>query len=373
MLSWLERGLAAPDDSGEITEFLIAPFQPKGAVRGEAKAWVDRVYRDREKQEDRRILYVAATRAREELHLFARPAYKAERDGNLILSNPANSLLATAWPALEEEIRARFLDWKTARAASQSNLDQEVESIAASGESNLFIMPNPARPTLLRRLPPDFHPVAPQILDAPSFPRPFAERVGIDEYTRHEGGLLSRALGTAVHALLEELSRLRIKLDWQAAREALQHVEPRIVAQVRAYGLDRSQAAKVATQALHHALNASHDPIGQWILSHHVEDASEVSWAGVFSGSLRTVRVDRVFRAGPAPRSEGDNCWWIIDYKTAHADNADPATALPELRKIFAPQLETYAEVLRNLHGKDSRIRVGLYYPRMLLLDWWEL
>jgi hypothetical protein len=62
-----------------------------------------------------------------------------------------------------------------------------------------------------------------------------------------------------------------------------------------------------------------------------------------------------------------------VDYKTAHAENADPAAILPELRKIFAPQLEAYAEVLRNLHGKDSLIRVGLYYPRMLLLDWWEL
>ncbi len=78
MLSWLERGLAEPDESGEITEFLIAPFQRKGEDRGKAKAWVDRVYRERESQETRRILYVAATRAREELHLFARPACKEE-------------------------------------------------------------------------------------------------------------------------------------------------------------------------------------------------------------------------------------------------------------------------------------------------------
>jgi hypothetical protein len=46
---------------------------------------------------------------------------------------------------------------------------------------------------------------------------------------------------------------------------------------------------------------------------------------------------------------------------------------LPKLRPLFAPQLEAYAEVLRNLHGKDSHLCAGLYYPRMLLLDWWEL
>ena len=373
MLSWLERGLTRPDDSGEITEFLVAPFQPKGAVRGEAKTWVDRVYRDREKQEDRRILYVAATRARNELHLFARPSYKAERDGTLSLHEPSNSLLATAWPALEDEVRAQFEDWKAARAASQSNLGQEIESIAASGVSNLLEMPSLAKPTILRRLPPDFQPVAPQILGAPSFPRLFAERVGNHEYSRHEGGLLSRALGTAVHTLLEELSHLRATTNWEAARETLSRLEPRITSQVRASGLNQAQAAQIAAQALQSALDASLDPIGQWILSPHTEASSEVRWAGVVDGSLHTVQVDRVFRAGPVPRSDGDDCWWIIDYKTAHADNADPATALPELRKIFTPQLEAYAEVLRNLHGKDSLLRAGLYYPRMLLLDWWEL
>jgi len=55
MLSWLERGLERgleePDDSGEITEFLIAPQQSKGADSGRTKAWVDQVYKVRESQE----------------------------------------------------------------------------------------------------------------------------------------------------------------------------------------------------------------------------------------------------------------------------------------------------------------------------------
>jgi ATP-dependent exoDNAse (exonuclease V) beta subunit len=159
MLSWLERGLAEPDDSGEITEFLVAPFQAKGAERGSAKAWVDQVYRRRESQEMRRILYVAATRARDQLHLFARPAYKVEADGALSLAEPSASLLATAWPALEEEIRARFEQWKAVHANAAPAQEQVVECIAAAGESNLLesnlrAMPCPVKPTLLRRLPP---------------------------------------------------------------------------------------------------------------------------------------------------------------------------------------------------------------------------
>ena len=412
MLSWLERGLESPDDSGEVSEFLIAPFQPKGADRGKAKEWVDRVYRQREAQEDRRVLYVAATRAREELHLFARPACKLEADGSLILPDPAASLLATAWPALEGEVRARFDAWKSAREASAAGQQQVLDSIAASEESNLLRMPSPPKPTILRRLPPDYRleqfddfqpakvesPAPPQMLRgqmlrgqmlrAPSSPRLFAERVGNHQsqagissagaassslYARHQGGLLSRALGTAVHEFLEELSRLRAGSDWSSARAALPQFEPRISAQARAYGLDQARAAHIASQALNLVLNASLDPIAQWILSPHPEAASELRWTGIVGGSLHEVRVDRVFRAGLNPQSEGQAAWWIVDYKTAHADNLAPAAALPELRRIFAPQLEAYAQILRHLHGQEAVIRAGLYYPRMLLLDWWEM
>jgi ATP-dependent exoDNAse (exonuclease V) beta subunit len=378
MLSWLERGLAEPGESGEITEFLIAPFQRKGADRGKAKEWVDRIYRERESEEARRVLYVAATRAREELHMFARPVCK-EKDGDVTLVEPANSLLATAWPGLGDEVRGRFEEWKAARAASAPQENQEIASIAASGESNLLVMPSPARPTLLRRLPLDYQPALHEVLghaaaDSTVIGLGTSPGTGIGQlYGRHEGGLLSRALGNAVHTLLEELARLRTKLDWEAARAALLRLEPGIVAQARAVGLDEPVAARIAAEAHQLVLKASHKPIGSWILSPHAGAASEAGWTGVVRGGLRSVQVDRVFQAGPSPCTEGEDCWWIVDYKTAHADNMDPAQALPELRQLFAPQVEAYSELLRKLHSAETRILAGLYYPRMLLLDWWEL
>jgi ATP-dependent exoDNAse (exonuclease V) beta subunit len=374
MLTWMERGLAEPDESGEITEFLIAPLQRKRTDRGQAKEWVDRVYRERERQETRRLLYVAATRAREELHFFARSSCK-EKDGELTLVEPVNSLLATAWPALEEEVRARFDKWKAARTALNTREEVEIESLAASGESNLAVMPSPIRPTLLRRLPPDYQ-AAPTEASSHTAGEPSVLGIGTGPaqlYSRHEGGVRSRALGSAVHTLLEELARLRTKLDWEAARSSLAGFEPRVAAQVRAVGVDQTQASQIAAEALQLALKASRDPIGSWILSPHASAASEAAWAGVVVGDLRSVRVDRVFRAGPTPGAKGEDSWWIIDYKTAHADNLDPAQALPELRELFAPQLEAYAGLLRNLHGWDASVVVGLYYPRLSLMDWWEI
>jgi ATP-dependent exoDNAse (exonuclease V) beta subunit len=370
LLSWLERGLAQPDGSGEITEFLVAPLQPRGADRGKAKEWVDRIYRERESQETRRILYVAATRAREELHLCARPDFKYE-NGELTLAEPGGSLLATAWPAFEEEIRARLQVWK----AGLENAETEIADLAASAESNLLVMPSPVRPTLLRRLPADFQPAPLSGLGLPSTQQKQSPTgIGASRlYERHEGGLLSRALGSAVHKLLQDLASLRATHDWSAARAALSRLQPRIAAQIRAAGVNQSQAESIAAKAFNFALAASRDPHGQWILSPHTEAASEAAWGGIVAGSLRTVRVDRVFRAGAEPLSEGDDAWWIIDYKTAHDDGLDPSEALPGFRDLFAPQLEAYAAVLRNLHGTDLPIRAGLYYPRMALLDWWEV
>ena len=373
LLSWLERGLTEPDESGDITEFLVAPLASKGAERSATKTWVDRIRREREAQETRRILYVAATRARDELHLFARPAYKSESNGSRTLVEPSNCLLATAWPALEDEIRARFDDWRSTEEQSRRRDEGIVQSLAASGQGNLIIMPTPPRPTKLRRLPTDFSGAKSALAFSHSSPEKGHIGIGQENsYQRHEGGLISRALGNAVHKLLEELARLRATSDWNVARAALPELRPRIVAQIRATGMPTAQADSIADKAYEYARNTSQDQLGQWILSPQREAKSEASWAGLLDGELRLVRVDRVFRAGPVPLLDGEDVWWIIDFKTTHVDAMDPAAMLPQFRALFAPQLEIYAAVLRNLYGAASQIRAGLYYPRMSLLDWWE-
>jgi ATP-dependent helicase/nuclease subunit A len=368
LLAWLERGLAEPSEDGELTEFLIAPVQFKGADPGAAKRWVTRMRNEREKQEMRRILYVAATRAREELHLFALPAYKTKADGSRALADPFNCLLATAWPALAEEIRKRFEDWNS----SAQPVEFVVQALAAAADDNLLVMPSPLKPTFLRRLPSEFGSAA---VTSAGPPAP-AIVVGLGEpesYQRHEGGLSSRALGNAVHKLLEQLARLRSTMDWDSTRAELEKFRPRIVAAIRASGIFATHSETLASQAFEIAYQATNDPIGQWILSPHADAANESGWAGVLSGNLHQVRVDRLFRAGREPLAPGDDALWIIDYKTAHPDMKDPSSALAALRATFAPQLGMYASLLRNVQPAGDPIRAGLYYPRISAFDWWEI
>ena len=368
LLSWMERGLIDPED-GDLTEFLIAPVQFKGTDPGKAKRWVERIRAQREAQEMRRIFYVAATRAREELHLFARPEYRRDRDGTLALTEPSKCLLATAWPALGEEIRNRFEAWNASRQPESSNVELELESIAAGGEDNVVTMP---RATVLRRLPANFKSKSPVALNVES-PGAVTGLGETNAYERHQGGLASRALGNAVHKLLEELARLRTSYEWPETRIALEQFRPRAISLVRSVGIPPSHAEKIVSQAYDCALDVSRDELGQWILAPHPEAASESGWAGMVSGSLRLVRIDRLFRAGLEPLQHSGDALWIVDYKTAHVDHPDPATVLPAYRVAFEPQLRMYAAILRNLQGHDTRLRAGLYYPRMLLFDWWEL
>ncbi|WP_420236349.1 UvrD-helicase domain-containing protein [Telmatobacter bradus] len=372
LLTWLERGLAEPDESGALSEFLVAPLQSKGDESGSARAWVTRVRRERERQEMRRLLYVAATRAREELHLFARPACTVDANGELTLSEPKNSLLATAWPALEETVRTAFSAWATTQ--KQEELETETVELAAAAEdaaTNLHVLPAPEKPTHFRRLPVDFALPVQALEDSDSA----ANAVETNRealYARHEGGMRSRLLGVAAHALLEELARARMNLDWPDALDQIKKKTPAVLADLRARGLDLHSATNLTTEALALAEAASRDPLGQWVLAPHTDAASEQRWTGVVQNELRSVQADRIFRAGAEPHAAGENVWWIVDYKTAHADGLELTTALPELRKKFAGQLEAYAKMLRNLKGSDVEVRLALYYPRLQALDWWS-
>ena len=411
MISWLERGLAAPapgEDASLLTEFLIAPIPSKGEDPGAAKRWVDGVKRERERQELRRLLYVAATRAREELHLFARPRFRVDsKTGECILAGPTG-LLATAWPAVGGEIEFRFASWLEAGAHSEDERTTEIETLAASAADsaeggNLVVMSVgrvERKPAMLRRLPEGY--VAPETRrqggTSSAGGISGGQTPSASLYERTEGGLESRLLGRAIHTLLEELSRLRRRLGPAEAAETVAGSLPMIVAEIRSGGLPCTAAERLAAEALTVARLASRHPDGEWILTSHPEADSELRWtslmqadsAGTLRGRAWNLRPDRVFFAARnldsgnpvASTSENEPVWWIIDYKTSDAAGADLENELERQSFLNAhraqhlAQLTAYAKALRGLREKEDgqvmRIRAGIFYPRLLIFDSWE-
>jgi len=380
LMSWLERGLAESGPEGEISEFLIAPIKTKGGEPSAAKAWVDGVKKERDRLELRRLFYVAATRAREELHLFARPRFAlGKAQGEAVLTR-ATGLLQTAWPGFGEEIEREFADWWSGAPASEVAL--EVETLAASetvtetGAGNLLVMPSkPATgPSLLRRLPDGHAEREFALAAAMGGVSGGAEPV----YARSQGGMEARLLGTAIHELLERYCRLRAALEPAEALSALNGELPATLAGLRSGGLSRTAAERLAAEALAAVTRAAAHPDGAWILSAHAQAQSEGRWTGFAkpgAKQLAGLRPDRVFFA--ARPHEDAPCWWIIDYKSADASEVDDEAAvlafLREHRARYAGQLEAYAHVLRGLYPAETlRIRAGVFYPRLPRLDDWE-
>lgn len=339
--------------SGE-SEMLVAPIGYRGDDRHPTYAWVQSRIKMRSDEELKRLLYVSCTRARMELHLLgtATMTHSGLKPGN------ANSLLATAWPALEADFE------RAADAKARSQKDKVIPFPAGPDRAislELAAAAEDDKPKLrLRRLKAgaDAGPTRTNIVfagaDAATFEAPPA---------RPHGSRDARQKGNVVHALLQQFSGGAVIESLDSAARSL----------LRAAAYSGKALDEAIEEVLRAVKNCVSDPDGAWILSAHAQARSETSWTGWKGGALETLRADRVFVAGAAPRATGEDHLWIIDYKMSAP--AGDTNFLAKERATYAPQLARYARALRDAEGMTLPVRFGLYYPRFEAhagkLDWW--
>ena len=345
-----------PWNSSE-NEFLVAPIGLHGEDTEPLYAWVRNQRQIRFDEERKRLLYVACTRARRELHLLGTAVASASG----VRYENKDSLLATAWPALHGDFESALREPPVAPPARVLAFPAPgvLEEVAAVGES--------APRLALRRLPLD--------TVQPPLPANVAVTGSISsvpadtpEFVRPEGSRQARLIGSVVHALLERLGPDLPRLDAAQLRS-------RVLTPLRASALTGDSLKSVTSTVTQMLLGCATDPVCRWILDPHAGAQSEVSWSGVVPGEsgsrLRTLRADRVFCAGPEPLTEGSDYLWVIDYKTSGRAPSG-ALFLQAERALYAPQLLAYARALRALHGPETPLRLGLYYPAIAVLDYWD-
>nr|MDA3868464.1 DNA helicase UvrD [Gammaproteobacteria bacterium] len=89
LLYWLER----PNASGG-SDLILAPINAQGEDTNPMAAYLQDLDKKKRRNEDGRLLYVAATRAKKRLHLLGHVDFK-EKEGERILGKPpGDSLLA---------------------------------------------------------------------------------------------------------------------------------------------------------------------------------------------------------------------------------------------------------------------------------------
>jgi ATP-dependent exoDNAse (exonuclease V) beta subunit len=367
LLNWLELDGVGPEEEAAI---LLAPIWGKGKDSDRLNDWLKTVRTQRARAEDKRLFYVAATRAQEELHLFATLTLTAAGE----LPAPASgTLLKACWPAAEPRFReaadlyARQQS-APADAAAWNDFAEEYEeplALAAAAEASQ------AAPPMVQRLPLDFDPRARFAID-PAHRLRYASAESLRQsaaFTRPEGGFAVRAFGNVVHRYLQVLAaRLASGLSADALLAELPAWPARLEASLRGEGLPPAIAKREAAQALRALQQTLADPIGRWLLAPHLEAASERDLQLPGGGALR---VDRTFRAGDTPLAPGEDCIWIVDFKTTDQGSRSNETfRAGELAK-YSAQLEAYAARRGALPGGNAPIRLGLYYPLIpRLLHW---
>ena len=342
-------------------ELLLAPIGYKHGDKPRLYSWVGKMSLRRLRQEEKRLLYVACSRAIRELHLFA--AVERKQDGNLAPPKQG-TLLAAGWPGLESRIAdatrpASNLLVMPGSTASSLASNGIVETLAAAVQ--------PAQ--VLCRLPSDW------FADAALEWKPATDTATSTAHRAEDpGSRRARIQGIVLHALLEQAAAGTSgnHPDWSRLTDAL----------LRQHGFAPADAAIARSAILEGIHNAVGHEEGRWLLnlserSWKEKSWNERSWSSTTEGRMLRQRPDRVFFGGESPGAPGTDYLWIVDYKTAALmDNTDRDRFLATSREQYRGQLEAYSELFRRLPELDPTAahrehRLAIYHPMLPWLDWW--
>lgn len=352
-IDWLEQPRSSAQDDGTHALY-IAPIQATGADKSSLNAWVRRKRKDQINAELKRLFYVAATRARHQLHLLA--SIEVRDDDAQTLGEPAvGSLLHVAWETVDTDtMRQQIIQpgvEDTIAAAGTVVSIRDGGSGPDKGAHQIHRLPDPWYSTPL----PDGWLRA----ETPSPPLPIkAEAVAA------KATLDARARGIVLHSLLEQVAhRLARGESFEQLIAWANNSESLIRKLLTAEGLPQ-QTAKSAAPNVHKLLQkALLSPIARWVLAPRPGALIEFPITHWKEGIAYSLRVDRIFSGGEEVGSNGDTHIWIVDYKSVDVGGRDGDSFLSGQVAFYAEALARYARAWRDL-GLDPRpIRCALYFP----------
>ena len=312
LLYWQEiPQMAAP------SALLMAPIRAASAQDEPIAAYIEGIHQQKAQLEVVRLIYVAATRARQQLHWFGH----CELDAKGQHKAPAHSLLQHLWPVAEQH----FIQ----NAEPETSAPTEPHRIQTA-ETRLAATWQIAHPIPLA--------AAPKSTDTSPL-----EHTWGDQTARH--------VGTLVHRYLERIANQGLA-DWTETR--LNGLRPAISVALTHLGVT-TEAIPAAIDTVYRALTTTlADARGRWILGPHTEAQTE--WALTIQRDRAShYVVDRTF-------VDEQDIRWIIDYKTAEpAADMTPEAFLAQQHTTYQDQLTGYAELIRQI---DTRpIQLALYFP----------
>ncbi len=318
LLYWQER-------TQSTAPLLIAPIRAAATAAEPIADYIAQRQQQQEQLETVRLLYVAATRARQQLHLFGHGTCN-----NTGLVRPAaGSLLHTLWPLAEPCY---------ANLAEQDAVPEPAAKLHARTE---------------QRLPADWQLMLPQ-MQRQSQQTPGNTSIAA-ELTSTWVADTARHIGTLVHRYLERVGHEGLD---QWSPERLTDLRPALQVGLAHLGVTTAEltsATDTVCRALHNTLT---DTRGRWILQAHQAVASE--WALTWQQpeeqpGARHYVIDRTFIDEAGTR-------WIIDYKTAEPGAGQSlADFMAQQQAQYQDQLYRYGQLISQMEHRP--IQLALYFP----------
>jgi ATP-dependent helicase/nuclease subunit A len=302
---------------------LVAPIEEKGEPSSKVYKFLSDLNQQKSEFETLRLLYVATTRTKSQLHLF----------GQFIPTNDSSprkgSLLKNLWPFIQDQwIKESSLkNIGTTDPEKPNNMMPKIRRLKES-----YVLP---------KIPPNIEMGIISELQ-PGSESPEFEWAGIG--ARHLGMVMHRCFQTLAEEGKNKWTKERIKI-----------MESSIPAGLKSYGLPSELAEVEGKKGITMIQNILSHKIGQWILEDHKEARCEYSLTQIINNSYQSNVIDRTF-------IDKNNVRWIIDYKTGNHTGSDLKTFFKNEKERYRKQLDKY-ENLFKLSGEARQIKKALYYP----------
>jgi len=316
LLLWLEQ-------RGQL---LLAPISASGKDADPIYKYLERIERRKVESETARLLYVAATRTRSQLHLLGSVRTK---DDGAVIEPAAGSFLKLLWPV----VAAAFANVPRSDTKEKSEGIRTIHRVPAG-----WNVPAPPAPV--------------------AWTRRDVEALETAPVAFQWVGDRLRYTGTALHGFLQRIAREGLDVWSENTVRANRRVYRTVLSNLGVPPADIEQAAGDVERGL---LQTLRDVKGRWILDRHSDDECELPISGLIQGKLYTAMIDRTF-------VDEEGVRWIIDYKTGEHAGGDVETFLNNERERYEEQLGRYARLM--FQREDRPIRLALYFP--LLSGWRE-
>jgi ATP-dependent exoDNAse (exonuclease V) beta subunit len=313
LINWITHG----------DNLLFAPIPYVGEKDSEIYEFLKRLEKDRSLYETRRLLYVAATRTKKQLHLFGHT--QTTQDG---IAPQSPSSLNHLWNFIAS-------DWQKAYA----NIKPPPATIPKSKDEAQH----------LRRLPLHFEtPAAP-----PDIKTELAMDISLEEEVPYEwAGNEARCLGNVLHRLFETIVKQGLD-GWDKRR--VDQIKPSLQAALMAEGMSPLNMEATTEKGVRALKNILKDEDGRKILQRYEHEEAEYALTFKENRSFRTKIVDRTY-------VDDEGIRWIIDYKTGERTGGNIEGFFKQEIERYRPQLESYEQLIR-LQGETRPIKKALYYP----------